>query len=115
MVGTIMRTPSALNGCAKSKYEVLHVHDGMARVRPLGMDQELHISVDKLLTVVPAIGGRVRVLKGRCAGSIGKVVELDVRTQKLRVSLENGQDTQESEEKFTFHEVSKLFENSSTD
>jgi len=60
MVGTVMRTPSALNGCAKSKYEVLHVHDGMARVRPLGMDplgmdQELHISVDKLLTVVPVL------------------------------------------------------------
>ena len=50
-----MRTPSALNGCAKSKYEVLHVHDGMARVRPLGMDQELHISVDKLLTVIPVL------------------------------------------------------------
>jgi len=65
-----------------------------------------------LIFSIKAIGGRVRVLKGRCAGSIGK---LDVRTQKLRVSLENGQDTQESEEKFTFHEVSKLFENSSTD
>mmetsp|Transcript_29957 Transcript_29957/g.39386 ORF Transcript_29957/g.39386 Transcript_29957/m.39386 type:complete len:404 (-) Transcript_29957:167-1378(-) len=77
----------------------------------LDSGDRLRIDQEQLETVVPTVGGSVRILNGRCRGSIAKLVDLDISNfcASLRI-LDDGPHKGDILEKVEYEDFSKIHE-----
>jgi transcription antitermination factor NusG len=110
VVDTIVRLDplAAPAGLSKKKFVVQQIVNGIAHLSSFGSDEKLNVPVDKLRTVIPAVGSKVKVLHGSLAGANGIVKRIDVVAQLVGVFIDDTLTTAgDSLLYFSFQQVSK--------